>query len=91
MLWPSAKEPEFGPAFEENLALVQTMFGENSRAISTLTQLLQTPYESLNYKPTGITPALLRLDPIWDPFRADPAFPKTLRGKAVNFHHGSHG
>jgi len=36
MLWPSAKDPEFGPAFEENLALVQTMFGENSRAISAL-------------------------------------------------------
>ena len=38
-----------GPAFEENLALIQTMFGENSRAISTLTQLLQTPYLSWLY------------------------------------------
>ena len=35
-----------GPGFEENLALIQTIFGENSRAISTLTQLLQTPYEA---------------------------------------------
>ena len=34
---------------EENLALIQTMFGENSRAISTLTQLLQTPYSSWLY------------------------------------------
>ena len=33
-----------GPGFEENLALVETIFGENSRAISTLTRLLQTPY-----------------------------------------------
>ena len=33
-----------GPAYEENLALIQTMFGENSQAISTLARLLQTPY-----------------------------------------------
>ena len=38
-----------GPGFEENLALIQTMFGENSRAISTLTRLLQTPYQSSLY------------------------------------------
>jgi TolB-like protein len=72
-----------GPAMEENLALIQTMFGENSRAISTLTQLLQTPYESLGsvgiFAP--ITPALLRLDPIWDPLRADPAFQKLCEEK----------
>jgi hypothetical protein len=46
MLWPSAKDQKFGPTFEENLALVQTMFGQNSRAISHLAQLLQTPYNS---------------------------------------------
>jgi serine/threonine protein kinase/Tfp pilus assembly protein PilF len=63
-----------GPGAEENLALVQTIFGENSRAISTLTRLLQTPYWSWSYSPTPITPALLRLDPIWDPLRGDPAF-----------------
>ena len=34
---------------EENLALIQTIFGENSRAISTLTRLLQTPYMSWVY------------------------------------------
>ena len=45
MLLPRAKDPVTGPACEENLALIQTIFGENSRAISTLTQLLQTPYD----------------------------------------------
>ena len=30
--------------YEENLAWIQAMSGENSRAISTLTHLLQTPY-----------------------------------------------
>ena len=65
----------------ENLAFIHTIFGENSRAISTLTQLLQTPYTSLLNTLTPITPALLRLDPIWDPLRADPAFQKLCEEK----------
>ena len=69
-LSPSNKDRLSGPAFEENLALVEMMIGENSRAIATLTRLLQTPYGGWLYSPTPITPALLRLDPIWDlPFQ----------------------
>jgi len=79
-LLPSAKDRVTGPAFEENLALTQTIFGENSRAISTLTQLLQTPYGSWLYG-APITLALLRLDPIWDPLRNDPAFQKLCEEK----------
>ena len=75
-LSPSNKDRLSGPAFEENLALVEMIIGENSRAISTLTRLLQTPYGGWLYSPAPITPALLRLDPIWDPLRADPAFQK---------------
>jgi serine/threonine protein kinase/Tfp pilus assembly protein PilF len=73
MLLPRAKDAVDGPSFEENLALIETIFGENSRAISTLTQLLQTPSGSCLYN-SPVTPALLRLDPFWDPLRADPAF-----------------
>src|SRR5882724_13689240 len=62
-------------AAKRNLALIQVTFGENSRAISTLTHLLQTPYISWLYD-RPVTPSLLRLDPIWDPLRADPAFQK---------------
>jgi hypothetical protein len=70
------------PGFEEILALIQTMFGENSQAISTLTRLLQTPYYSWFYSRTAVTtPALLRLDPLWDPLRADPAFQKLCEEK----------
>jgi tetratricopeptide (TPR) repeat protein len=71
----SVKDRVIVPAAEENLALIQTIFGENSRAISILTRLLQTPYSSWFYG-TPVTPALLRLDPLWDPLRADPAFRK---------------
>ncbi|MFZ3373949.1 MAG: tetratricopeptide repeat protein [Chthoniobacterales bacterium] len=75
-LVPSSKDRLSGPAFEENLALVEMIIGENSPAIATLTRLLQMPYGGWLYSPTPITPALLRLDPIWDPLRADPAFQK---------------
>jgi serine/threonine-protein kinase len=80
MLAPRAKDPVNGPSCEENLAVIQTMFGENSRAISTLKQLLQTPYMGWLYG-TPVTPALLRLDPLWDPLRADPAFQKLCEEK----------
>jgi serine/threonine-protein kinase len=80
-LLPSSKDQLAGPAFEENLALVEMIVGENNRAISTLTRLLQTPYGGWLYSPAPITPALLRLDPIWDPLRADPAFQKLCEQK----------
>ncbi len=80
MLWPRAKDPKVGPAFEENLVLIETIFGENSRAISTLARLLETPYGAL-YNGRPVTPALLRLDPVWDPLRADPAFQKLCEEK----------
>jgi hypothetical protein len=67
---------------EENLAFVQTIVGENNRAISTLTELLRKgPYQSEFYLSTGVTPALLRLDPLWDPLRGDPAFQKLCEEK----------
>jgi serine/threonine protein kinase/tetratricopeptide (TPR) repeat protein len=80
ILLPRAKDRVAGPCLEESLAFVQMIFGENSRAISTLTQLLQTAYNGWFYR-TPITPALLRLDPIWDPLRADPAFQKLCEDK----------
>jgi tetratricopeptide (TPR) repeat protein len=80
MLYPRAKDAVSGPTYEENLAFIQTIFGEKSRAISTLTDLLRTPYTSF-YAPAPITPALLKLDPIWDPLRSDPAFQKHCEEK----------
>ena len=71
---------KFGPGEDVYLAMIQTVFGENSDAISTLTRLLKTP-DSYIYSPAPVTPALLRLDPIWDPLRADPAFQKLCEEK----------
>jgi len=76
MLLPRAKDPLNGPSLEENLAFIQTLVGEKSRAISTFARLLQTPYRAGVYESIPITVALLRLDPIWDPLRGDPAFQK---------------
>jgi TolB-like protein/Flp pilus assembly protein TadD len=81
MLLPAAQDRVSGPTFEENLALIQMIFGETSRPISTLTRLLQTPYSGWLYNGTPVTPALLRLDPIWDPLRADPAFQELCQDK----------
>ena len=76
----SAKGAANGPKFEENLAWIQMTVGEKSRAISTLARLLEVPYENYVYG-APITPALLRLDPTWDPLRADPAFRKLCEEK----------
>ena len=81
MLSPITQDRVYGPNNEEILALIQTIFGENSRAISTLARLLQTPYSSWLHGPASITPALLRLNPVWDPLRTDPAFQKLCEEK----------
>jgi serine/threonine-protein kinase len=80
-LLPSAKDPLSGPTREEVLALIQMMFGETSRPVSTLRRLLQTPYISWLYGPLPATPALLKLDPMWDPLRTDPVFQKLCEEK----------
>ena len=67
---------------EQILALIQMIFGDNSRAISTLTQLLQTPCSGWLYFPAPVTPALLRLDPLWDPLRGDPRFEQIVASLA---------
>jgi serine/threonine-protein kinase len=64
-----------GPKAEENLASVEAMVGDKNRAIPRLRRLLEIPYTNF------LTPALLRLDPVWDPLRADAAFQKLCEEK----------
>jgi tetratricopeptide (TPR) repeat protein len=80
MVRPRAKDLLVEPAYEENLAFIQALVGENGRAISILAQLLQMPYAGGAHS-APITPALLRLDPILDPLRSDPAFQKFCQEK----------
>jgi TolB-like protein/Tfp pilus assembly protein PilF len=74
-LMPSAKDAVDGPTFEEQLAFVEGLVGDKNRAISTLQHLLEIPYHDC------VTPALLRLDPKWDPLRGDPRFQKLCEEK----------
>ena len=48
------------------LAQIQAQHGERDQALAVLPELLQMP--------SGVTPALLALDPNWDAIRADPRF-----------------
>jgi TolB-like protein len=69
-LLPSEKDAVTGPKAEETLASVEVLVGDKNRAIPRLQRLLEIPYAM------PLTPALLRLDPHWDPLRGDPAFQK---------------
>jgi TolB-like protein/class 3 adenylate cyclase/cytochrome c-type biogenesis protein CcmH/NrfG len=74
-LLPSGKDAVDGPRAEENLAFVEVLVGDKNRAIPRLQHLLQVPYSNC------LTPALLRLNPQWDPLRDDPHFQKLCEEK----------
>ena len=76
---PIEKDPLNGPGSIEILARVSAKMGEPERAVGALQKLLSTPYQSpLNAANVPLTPALLRLDPMFDPLRSDPRFQKLV-------------
>jgi TolB-like protein/class 3 adenylate cyclase/Tfp pilus assembly protein PilF len=67
---PTSKDPFGGPEEEDRMARIYALLGDADHAIPILKRLLQIPYGNAEF----LTPALLRIDPIWDQIRNDSRF-----------------
>jgi serine/threonine-protein kinase len=67
---PESKDAFEGPEITEGVAQVQTIVGENDRAIEILDGLLS--------RPSSVTVQILKINPIWDSLRNHPGFQALL-------------
>src|SRR5260370_36463109 len=79
---PIEKDAVAGPIPIEILARVSARMGEPERAMAALEKLLSIPYDGALAQNVPLTPALLRLDPMFDPLRTDPRFQKLVASPA---------
>jgi len=69
-LLPESKDAFEGPQITEALAQIYAIFGDAGSAVPILDGLLQ--------RPSQVTVAVLKLNPVWDPIRNDPQFQALL-------------
>jgi TolB-like protein/Tfp pilus assembly protein PilF len=81
-MMPIEKDALLGPRPLDILARVTARIGQSDRSISTLEKLLSIPYEAPLAANPPLTPALLRLDPMFEPLRKDPRFQKLVASSA---------
>jgi TolB-like protein/class 3 adenylate cyclase/Tfp pilus assembly protein PilF len=78
---PMEKDALEAPMAFEILARVCAQVDEPNRSIAALEKVLSVPYEGALASDTPVTPAILRLDPMFDSLRNDPAFQKLCEEK----------
>src|SRR5437016_2079893 len=69
-LTPESADAFDGPQVTASLAQIYAWVGEKDQALRLVDRLLQTP--------NGVTVAMLKLDPMWNPLGTDPRFQRLV-------------
>ena len=60
----------FGPYYQQLMARIYMITGEQDKAVEILESILKVPYY--------LTPAWLAIDPTWAPLRGNPRFQRLI-------------